>query len=120
MPQTRLVPQNFEVVSGNDKVINVTVLDENGAAVDITAATIVWAVAKRADSKNTIFFYTSPTFITILDPLLGTFRINVQDADTEPLSAQDYYHEARIVSSSGQRTTVMIGTMTVLSNVIPA
>lgn len=128
MPQKKLIPQNFELVSGNDKELNVTVLDENGAAVDLTGATIVWAVAINEKSKSTIFFYTSPTNITIILPQSGTdigkFRIDVQDNDTEPLSigriSTDYYHEARVTSSAGKKSTVMVGTMAVLGNVIPA
>lgn len=125
MPQKKLIPQNFEIVSGNDKVITVPVLDENGAVVDLTGATIVWAVAINEKSKRRVFEYTSPTNITILAPATdGVFRIDVQDTDTEPLSIgrirTDYYHEARVTSAAGSKTTVMIGTMTVLGNVIPA
>lgn len=124
MPVTKLTPQNFEVVSGNDKVINVTVLDEDGNAVDLSGSTIVWAVAISEKSKSTIFSYTSPTNITITDASAGKFRIDLEDTDTEALSIarikMDYYHEARVVSSGGKKTTVMVGTMTVLGNIIPA
>ncbi len=126
MPTTRLTPQNFEIVSGNDKRINVTVLDEDDVPVDITGAVIVWAVSATNRNKSRIFTYTSPTNITIILPQtgldIGKFRIDVQNGDTEPLSPtkskRDYYHEARMVSSGGQRSTVMIGTMTVLRNII--
>lgn len=124
MPKTTLTAQDFEVVSGNDKELNVTVLDENDVPVDLTGATIVWAVANSPESKTRIFFYTSPINITIIlpqtAPNIGKFRIDVQDTDTEPLTARDYYHEARVVSSAGKKSTVMIGTMTVRANVIPA
>lgn len=123
MPVVKLTPQNFEIVSGNDKQLNVTVLDEDGVAVDITGATIVWAVAINEKSKSTIFQYTSPTNITITAATAGKFRIDVQDTDTEPLSIgrinTNYYHEARMLAG-GEKSTVMIGTMTVLGNVIPA
>ena len=126
MPVTELTPQNFEIVSGNDKRLNVTVLDEDNVPVDITGAVIVWAVSVSNLNKNRIFTYTSPTNITIIlpqtGPDIGKFRIDVQDGDTEPLSPgkpkRDYYHEARMVSAAGQKSTVMIGTMTVLRNTI--
>jgi len=124
MPQKALIPQNFEIVSGNDKQLNVTVLDENGAPVDITGATIVWSVAINEKSKTRVFFYTTPTNITITFATGGKFRIDIQDTDTEPLSigliTTDYYHETRLTSSAGVKSTVMIGTMTVLGNVTPA
>lgn len=124
MPQRKLIPQNFDIVSGNDKELNVTVLDEKGIAVDLTGSTIVWAVAINEKSKSRIFQYTSPTNITVTDAIAGKFRIDVQDTDTEALSIAriktDYYHEARVTSAAGKKTTVLIGTMTVLGNVIPA
>ena len=120
MPKVRLTPQNFEVVSGNDKQLNVTVIDQDGVAVDITGATIVWGVSLTDESKSRIFFYTSPANITITSATAGKFRINILDTDTEPLVPQDYFHEARMVDTAGLKTTVMRGTMTVEGNITPA
>lgn len=124
----KLTPQDFEIVSGNDKELTVTVLDKDDNPEDITGAVIVWAVAINQKSKSRIIEYTSPVNITIIVPQTGAnkgkFRIDIQDTDTEPLSIgrikTDYYHEARVTSAAGDKSTVMIGTMTVLGNVIPA
>ncbi len=114
----RLVPQDFQMVSGNDKTLNFTVLDENDLVVDLTGATIVWALADSEKSKSRIITYTSPVNVTITTPLEGKFSVSIQSADTEPLKPKDYYHEARVTSSGGDVTTVAIGTVEVLRNVI--
>lgn len=120
MAKVKLTPQDFEVVSGNDKEITVPVLDQDDLPIDIAGSVIVWAYSRSASNKTRIQTYTSPTNITIILPQTGSnkgkFRIDLQKADTEPL-AGDYYHEARMVAG-GKTTTVMYGTMTVLSNII--
>lgn len=116
--QTRLVPQDFELVSGNDKTINFTHRDRNGVAVDITGATITWALSNTAKSKTPIISYTSPTNIAITEPLNGKYTVSIQDTDTEPLPGGEYYHEVRISDSGGRKSTGAIGTVTVLPNII--
>ena len=51
MTSIKLVPQDFELVSGNDKTLRFTLTDENGDPVNLTGATIIWAFAKTATSK---------------------------------------------------------------------
>ncbi len=115
---TKLTPQDFELVSGNDKNLNFTLTDQDDVAVDLTGATIVWAMAHAAKNKSRLITYTSPTNLIITDAATGKFQVQVQDTDTENLKARDYYHEARVVSAAGQKRTVAIGTVTLLDNVI--
>lgn len=115
---TKLIPQDFELVSGNDKQLNFVHRDENGLIVDITGATIVWALANSENSKSRIITYTSPTNVTITDGPAGKYRVSIQAADTEPLPPNDYYHEVRITSVGGDVHTGVIGTATVRRNVI--
>lgn len=114
----RLVPQDFELVSGNDKTLNFSLLDQDDEIVDITGATIIWSLAKTAKSKTRIITYTSPTNVTIDDAAGGLFSVDIQAADTEPLQAGEYYHEARITSSGGKKFTAAYGTVELLSNII--
>ncbi len=120
MAKVKLTPQDFEVVSGNDKELNVLVLDQDDLPIDLTGSTIVWAYSRKRSNKFRIQTYTSPTNITIILPQTGTnkgkLRIDMQAVDTEPL-IDDYYHEARMVAA-GKTTTIMYGTMTVLGNII--
>ncbi len=120
MAKVKLTPQDFEVVSGNDKELNVTVLNEIGEPIDLTGSVIVWAYSRKATNKTRIQTYTSPSNITIILPQtgsnIGKLRIDVQAVDTEPL-VDKYYHEARMFAG-GKKTTIMYGTMNVLANII--
>jgi len=120
MPQVRLISQDFELFSGNHKTLHCTVLDEDGNAVDITGATIVWALANHENSKSRLITYTSPTNVTIVAPLLGTFDVSIQGPATEALKSGEYYHEARVTSSGGSVTTVIFGKVDLKHNVIDA
>ena len=116
--ETKLAPQNFELVSGNDKDLNFVHKDQDGAIVDLTGATISWALAEHEKSKARIIFYTSPTNITITDAVAGEYTVSILAADSEPLTPRDYYHEVRITSAASKTHTAVIGTVTVLRNII--
>ena len=114
----KLTPQNFELVSGNDKDVRFTTLDQDDIAVDITGATIIWALARSAKNKSALFTYTSPTNIAITNGLAGKFTVSIQDTDTLTLKAGKYYHEARVTSAAGKKITVAYGEVDMLDNVI--
>lgn len=114
----KLEPQNFELFSGNHKTLNFTHRDKVGDVVDITGATISWALAIRPRSKRRIIFYTSPTNIAITDGPAGEYEVRIQDTDTEPLTPRKYYHEVRITDASGRVTTAAYGFVEVQRNVI--
>ena len=119
MTSIKLVPQDFELVSGNDKTLRFTLTDENGDPVNLTGATIIWAFAKTATSKASLFDYTSPANVTITDPPTdGLFEVDIQRADTEGFKGGEYYHECRVQSAAGNKITVAYGVVTLLDNVI--
>ncbi len=115
---TKLKPQNFELTSGNDKVLNFVHRNEDGNIVDITGATISWALANSQKAKSRIIFYTTPVNVTIVNAVKGEYRVDIQAGDTEPLTGRDYYHEVRITSAGGVVHTAAFGTVTVRRNVI--
>ena len=114
----RLKPQDFELVSGNDKTLSFKTLDQDDVVVDLTGATIIWAMSNMAKNKKRIITYTSPVQVTITDAVNGLFTVDILDTDTEALPAADYYHEARSTSAAGLKTTLAYGTVKLLSNII--
>lgn len=115
---TKLLPQDFELLSGNDKDLNFVHRNQDGLVVDITGATIVWALANSPLSKSRIITYTSPTNVTITDALAGKYTVSIQDTDTEPLPPGEYYHEVRLTSAAGKKHTAAYGMVFVRRNVI--
>ena len=118
MTVVKLVPQDFELVSGNDKNLNFSVLDQDDVVVDLTGATIAWSMSRTNKSKSELITLLSPADITITDPVNGKFTVTIKDTDSEALQGGDYYHEARVTSTAGLKTTVAYGTVELLDNII--
>lgn len=115
----KLIPQDFELVSGNDKTLKFNTKDQDGKVVDLSGATIIWAMANSAQAKKKIIEYTSPVQVSITAPATdGLFEVDILDTDTEALKGGDYYHEAKVTSAGGLKTTVAIGTVLLRDNII--
>lgn len=117
--------QDFEMHSGNDRDLVVTVTDAAGAVVDISAASAIrWSVS-QLDESGTIPLPKSETAllaktlgggITITNGPLGIFTVALPKADTESLRGS-YYHEAEIVLSA-KESTIMFGKLAIYRNLI--
>lgn len=113
-----LQPQNFEMFSGNDKKLKFSTIDQDDVVQPITGATIEWALSNRAKSKKKLVIYTTSDQITITDDVGGLFEVDMLDVDTEGLTGQKYYYEAKITDLGGLRTTVAFGWITLADNLI--
>jgi len=99
----------LEAWVGDDKDIDVTVLNESGGIVDISGSTeITW---KMAVDENTVAILsrsqTGPGNIT--KPGGGTdgiFRIAIDPADTALLASAHYYHEGIVTLPTGITHTI--------------
>lgn len=103
----RLIPQDFQLVAGDDKLLQVTVLDENDAVVDLSGATISWAMSKRADSKVPLVSKATGSGVVAAAPTTGVFVVTVLAADTVGLASGKYHHEAQVVSADTTKATVL-------------
>ena len=112
----QLIPQDFEIVSGDNSSVQFDVTNQSGAVVDITSATATWALARRNHS-TTLVSKTVGDGITIVDGPNGVLLVSLDQTDTASLSG-DYYHELQIVQSSGRKTTAAYGTASVLTDLI--
>ena len=113
------VAQDFEIVSGNDRSVNITVTDDDGNAVDLTGATITWKAATSPEASSALITKTndSTNGISVSTPSNGVLTINLDPADTQSLDGV-YYHETLVTDSSGNKSTVAIGHMKVRPNLI--
>lgn len=97
----RLRPQNFEMRSGDDRTLTVTLRDRAGL-VSLTG-TYVWILAS-GDSPDDTAEITKTGSVTA-----GVFVVTLADTDTDPLDGR-YYHEATVTETSGAAENVsMIG-----------
>lgn len=109
--------QNFTMWSGDDKTLEVTVVDENGSVQDITGMTIDWHLARKVTTSALVQKATGGSGIVISDGSAGVFQITLSAADTDDLSGK-YYHEAQVTDSSGNISTVTVGTITINRDLI--
>lgn len=112
-----LSPQNFTMHSGDDFTLEVTVRDGNGAVINVSALnSAIWKLSKKVTSP-VILSKTLGAGITVIDGPNGRLNVTLLQADTASLSG-DFYHEMQIVESSNKKTTVMIGTPTIVRDLI--
>lgn len=114
MPRTRITATNFEMFSGNTRILKVTVLDQDDAIVDLSGASADFALSKRPGS-TALVTKSVGTGITITDAVAGELEVRLDPADTEPLAGGHYY-ELEVQDASGRRTTVLFGTIQIRKN----
>ena len=109
--------QNFTMWSGDTKVLEVTITDSDGAAVDLTGATISYVLQRNVNSAAATISKTTDDGISITDASGGVFQITLDASDTASLSGS-YYHECQITDASGNASTVFTGTVTMKDDAI--
>lgn len=110
--------QNFEVWSGNDVTLNISVFqdEELSTPYNLSSVTaLIWAIGKSAKAAVTLQ-KTLGAGIQILDALTGKISVTLTAADLEPLKGE-YYHEMRSTSSAG-KATIMFGSVNIIENLI--
>lgn len=109
--------QNFKMVKGNDVDVAVVVRDEAGVVRDLTGATVKFAMAiDRASAP--VLTKTTPTGITLSDPLNGEFTIKFDPVDTTNLAEGMYVFEAETTDSSGNIVAVTLGRILLYNSII--
>lgn len=103
--------QNFDMVAGDTKKINITVTD-TGSAVDLTGASIKWALKRSVSASSTDVFKTTSSGISITDATHGKFQITLNPSDTLALKGT-YYHESEVTDASGNVSTVCSGNVVI-------
>jgi hypothetical protein len=110
--------QDVTMWSGDDIALVVTVTTDGTTAVDITAYTINYVLQNAVDQyTQRVSKATGGSGITITDAINGEFTVTLADTDTSTYSGT-YYHEAQVTDGSGNKYTVMTGTVTIKKDVI--
>ena len=105
--------QNIEFYQGDTVDLDVTVIDEEGAAQNIAGATIAWVLYDENTQTATLTKNTT-SGITITSGLDGEYTVSLTPSDTGSITPGDYYHESEITDSTGHVSTVFTGYVTVL------
>ena len=114
MPRTTIVASNFEMYSGNTRLLKVSVLDQDDAIVDLSGASATFVLMKRP-GQVAMITKTVGAGITITNAVGGEMEVLLVPADTEPLRGA-FAYEVEVTDASGRKTTVLFGTVTIKVN----
>lgn len=106
------------MVAGNTYAIDLTVVDNAGAAVDISGAAF-WLTLKLAQTQSDEqaelqYQVTAPANATSVS---GVLKLKVPAATTAPVDAGSYYVDVQMKDASDDVFTVAGGTIPVMSRV---
>lgn len=112
---SELAPQNFTMSRGNDKLLKVTVTNENGVPIDVRlSSAIVWRLARTARGANVLTksIGNGVTVLTVNSAEgqadCGRIDINLSDTDTANFDGE-YYHDCILTDNAGAKTTIFHG-----------
>jgi len=105
--------QSFPVMSGDQVSLPITVVDNDGNIVDLTAGTGQFKMARTPSSSPVIDSTSSPATATIdiSQPLQGLMTVTITDENTDALEG-DYYYEAKFTDTLGREAVVARGWIT--------
>lgn len=120
--------QNFTLHAGDKRVLEISVYNEDPAdpgqpdltsPIDLSAATLRWALASHATDAATLVTKTSAGGggITVGGDGNEVMQVQLDKADTVDLSGK-YFHEAEVVEAAGDDYTVATGTVTIAPTVL--
>ncbi|MCK9371387.1 hypothetical protein M0R04_15845 [Candidatus Dojkabacteria bacterium] len=101
---TQILPDE-EMIADSDKLLTFTAYDENGAVLNLTGAKkLVWLLSPSGDTNKQILKKTMAGNggISITFPLVGKFRVRLDDTDTIGLDGE--YTQQILVTDSNNNT----------------
>lgn len=106
---------DLQIYRGDDKTWQVQFKDALEVAIDITGWSVYFTV-KEKDSDTDINAKITKTITSHVDPTGGKTDIILVPADTQSLKG-NFYYDIRVKKDSGEKITVLTGTLEVLKNV---
>jgi len=104
---------NLLIYQGADFITDFTVENDNGTMFDLTGYTVACKIKKH---------YTSSTAVTVTaavlnPPTAGQVQLSLGNTATAAMKAGRYVYDVVITSTTGQKTRVLEGTVSVLEGV---
>lgn len=110
---------SLSYMAGDDLLLQFTVIDSDGDAIDITGMMVRFAISRTISGTAVISTEASPATATasLTTPASGIFTVAIDGSDTDALSGT-YRFECEIEDSSGDKSTVARGFVTFAANLI--
>lgn len=104
--------QDIELWAGDTLTLGVTITNEAGAAVNLTGATLRYAIAPSHNHTTKSVSKTTGSGVTHTDAANGVAQIALLPADTAGLKGV-YVHELEVEDSAGKKSTAFVGRVTI-------
>jgi len=105
---------DFSMYSGDSKTLAITITDKSGSAVDLTGATVKYAIAGSATATTKLV--SKQTGGAGITTALNVATVTIDPADTEAI-AGIFYQEIETTDINGYVSTSMVGTITIAAEV---
>ena len=106
--------KHLKFSEGETWIIDCTLLDSDGEALDLTDATVTWSVATRPGEAAIVTATTANGLIAVdADETLGLATITVPYASHSSATPRVYLHECKVLLSTGEVTIQFKGRLTV-------
>ena len=102
--------QNFEMHQGDDKILVVTVYDNDDFEniVNISGATIQFVIFKQTSGQIVVSKSTGGSGIVLTDAPNGELEITLAGSDTASIYGT-FLHECELTDATGNVSTIMTG-----------
>lgn len=111
---------HFEMCAGDTRRINISLVDQLGAPMSIADCTVRWQASRGTAerfSATPLITKTIGAGIEVTDEFGGRLTVHLAPSDTENL-AGDFYHELELRDATGDVSTPIRDTFTLLRNLI--
>lgn len=108
---------------GDNYTAEVTVVDENGSAVNITGSGVIFTVRPSLDSADITFQRKNlaaggdATQIEMTDPANGVFKLYIVPANTSGITSKTYVYDFQVTLATGEVYTVIQSTLEIEEDV---
>ena len=104
---------NLIIYQGSDFITDFTIENDNGTLFDLTGYTVACKIKKHYTSSTS----TTVTGAILTPPTSGQIQLSLGNAVTTAMKAGRYVYDVVITSTTGQKTRVLEGTVSVLEGV---
>lgn len=108
---------NLVIEQGATFLVNMTWTDENSSPIDLTGYDARMDIKENINSVTPIITLSVTNTRIVLGGVAGTIQLNITDADTTSLTFSRAVYDLEMISSGGQVTRLLEGSVTLSDEV---
>ncbi len=111
--------QDFQMKSGDDRVLRFTNTDDGGGALDLTTGSLKWGLSpvKGFSGVPTVSKISGSGIVVEGDPTLGICLVDLDPADTAGLKGR-FIQELEYIDGAGKVSTLATGVGKIIADMV--